>query len=150
MPTMGEEAVDRIRRDHEHMLHLIDRIRSECTERGKIDNCNDCGASRKGVCHGNIEQMIRSFVETTLKHNLIELMFMEDRVPSAHRLAHNQAHMDIAQQLKAIRVIFSEDGNCVLAIEGIDHVHQTLLAHFKDFDQQLEAYLLEAALAPQP
>ncbi|TXT24841.1 MAG: hypothetical protein FD131_4835 [Rhodocyclaceae bacterium] len=46
MPTMGQEAVDRIRRDHEHMLHLIDRIRSECTERGKVDNCNDCGANR--------------------------------------------------------------------------------------------------------
>lgn len=150
MPTMGEEAVERIRRDHEHMLQLIDRIRAECTERGRIDDCGDCSQSRQGVCHGNIEQMIRAFVETTLKHNLIELMFMEDRVPSAHRLAHNQAHMDIAQQLKAIRVVFSEDRNCVLAIEGIDQVHQTLLAHFKDYDQQLEAYLIEAALAPQP
>ncbi|TXT24840.1 MAG: hypothetical protein FD131_4834 [Rhodocyclaceae bacterium] len=58
--------------------------------------------------------------------------------------------MDIAQQLKAIRVVFSEDGNCVLAIEGIDHIHHTLLAHFKDYDQQLEAYLIEAALAPLP
>ena len=150
MPTMGEEAVERIRRDHEHMLQLIDRIRAECTERGRIDDCGDCSQSRQGVCHGNIEQMIRAFVETTLKHNLIELMFMEDRVPSAHRLAHNQAHMDIAQQLKAIRVVFSEDRNCVLAIEGIDQVHQTLLAHFKDYDQQLEGYLIEAALAPQP
>lgn len=150
MPTMGEEAVERIRRDHEHMLQLIDRIRAECTERGRIDDCGDCSQSRQGVCHGNIEQMIRAFVETTLKHNLIELMFMEDRVPSAHRLAHNQAHMDIAQQLKAIRVVFSEDRNCILAIEGIDQVHQTLLAHFKDYDQQLEAYLIEAALAPQP
>jgi hemerythrin len=147
---MGEEAVERIRRDHDHMLQLIDRIRAECTERGRIDNCGDCSQSRQGVCHGNIEQMIRAFVETTLKHNLIELMFMEDRVPPAHRLAHNQAHMDIAQQLKAIRVVFSEDGNCILAIEGIDHVHQTLLTHFKEFDLQLEAYLIEATLAPQP
>lgn len=150
MPTMGEEAVEKIRRDHEHMLHLIDRIRAECTERGKIDNCGDCSPSRQGICHGNIEQMIRSFVETTLKHNLIESMFMEERVPPAHRHAHNQAHMDIAQQLKAIRVLFSEEHNCVLAIEGIDHIHATLMAHFKDYDQQLEAYLLAAALAPQP
>jgi hypothetical protein len=57
--------------------------------------------------------------------------------------------MDIAQQLKAIRVLFSEDGNCVLAIEGIDHIHQTLQAHFKDYDQQLEAFLTETTLAPQ-
>jgi hemerythrin len=148
MPTAGEEAVERIRRDHEHMLHLIDRIRAECTERGKIDNCNDCSQSRRGVCHGNIEQMIRAFVETTLKHNLIESMFMEDRVPSAHRVAHNKAHMDIAQQLKAIRVLFSEDGNSILAIEGIDHIHDTLLAHFRDYDQQLEAYLVESVAAP--
>ena len=69
---------------------------------------------------------------------------------AAHRIAHNQAHMEIAQQLKAIRVVFSEDGNCVRAIEGIDRIHQTLQAHFTDYDQQLEAYLLEAAPAPQP
>jgi len=150
MPTMGEEAVERIRRDHGHMLHLIDRIRSECTERGKIDSCNDCHPTRQGVCHGNIEQMIRSFVETTLKHNLIESMFMEDRVPAAHRMAHNQAHIDIAQELKAIRIVFSEDGNCVLAIEGIEHIHKILLEHLKEYDQQLETFLLEAALAPQP
>jgi hypothetical protein len=147
---MGEEAVERIRRDHGHMLHLIDRIRSECTERGKITSCKDCQPTRQGVCHGNIEQMFRSFVETTLKHNLIESMFMEDRVPTAHRMAHNQAHMDIAQQLKAVRLVFSEDGNCLLAIEGIDHIHKILLEHLKEYDQQLEAYLLEAALAQQP
>lgn len=148
MPTVGEESVERIRRDHAHMLHLIDRIRAECTERGNIATCNECTASHQGVCHGNIEQMIRAFVETTLKHNLIELMFMEDRVPAAHRIAHNQAHMDIAQQLKAIRVVFAEDSDCLLAIEGIDHVHQTLLSHFREFDEKLEAYLVEAPVAP--
>jgi hemerythrin len=149
MPTMGEEAVERIRRDHENMLHLIDRIGSECTERPTIDNCDDCPSNRRGVCHGNIEQLIRAFVETTLKHNLIESMFMEERVPAAHRIAHNQAHLDIAQQLKAIRVVFSEDGNCVQAIEGIDHIHNILMVHFKDYDQHLENYLLETNVAPQ-
>lgn len=149
MPSNGEEAVARIRRDHEHMLLLIDRIRSQCTQRGILDNCNDCSSPQKGVCHGNIEQLIRSFVETTLKHNLIESMFMEDHVPAAHRIAHNQAHMDIAQQLKAIRVVFSEDGNYILAIEGIDLIRQTLLAHLKDYDRQLERHLLETHLAPQ-
>lgn len=150
MPTIGEEAVERIRRDHGHMLHLIDRIGAECTERGTITNCNDCHATRHGICHGNIEQLIRSFVETTLKHNLIESMFMEEHVPAAHRMAHNQAHIDIAQELKNIRIVFSEDGNCVLAIEGIDRIHKILLDHLKEHDAQLEAYLLQAALAPQP
>jgi hemerythrin len=149
MPSNGEDAVERIRRDHAQMLQLIDRIRSQCTQRAILKNCNECDPVQRGVCHGNIEQLIRSFVETTLKHNLIESMYMEERVPSAHRIAHNQAHMEIALQLKAIRVVFSEDGNCILAIEGIDHIHQTLLAHLKDYDRQLESYLLEANLAPQ-
>ena len=56
--------------------------------------------------------------------------------------------MEIAQQLKAIRAVFSECGNKILAIEGIEHVHQTLIAHFRDYDQPLEGYLNEAALAP--
>lgn len=148
MPSNGDDAVERIRRDHERMLQLVDRIRSECTQQGKIDNCKDCAPNRRGVCHGNIEQLIRSFVETTLKHNVIESMFMDEVAPAAHRIAHNQAHMEIAQQLKAIRVVFSEDGNCVLAIEGIDRIHQTLQAHFTDYDQQLEIYC-SAALATQ-
>lgn len=144
MPPIGEDAVARIRRDHERMLQLVERIRSECSQRDKIDNCNDCSPTLRHVCHGNIEQLIRSFVESTLKHNLMESMFMEELAPQAHRVAHNQAHMDIAQQLKEIRVVFSEDGNCVLAIEGIDRVQQTLLTHFRDYDQQLESYLTVA------
>ena len=66
---------------------------------------------------------------------------MADNVPKAHRLAHNQAHQVIGEQLRAIRLIFSADGNCVLAIQGIDEVLQTLQAHFREFDQHLEAYL---------
>lgn len=141
MPPIGDDAVDRIRRDHEHMLQMVGRIRSECSEQGKVANCSECAPNRRGVCHGNIEHLIRSFVESTLKHCAIESMFMEEAVPAAHRIAHNKAHMEIALQLKAIRVIFTEDGNGVQAIEGIDQVHQTLLAHFKDYDLQLETYL---------
>jgi len=124
-------------------MQLVERIRSECTQRGKISNCNNCASDRRGVCHGNIEQLIRTFVETTLKHNAIESMYMVDLVPASHRNAHIRAHMEIALQLKSIRVVFSEDGNCVEAIEGIDQIHQTLLAHFTDFDEKLEGYLTE-------
>lgn len=141
MSPIREQAVDKMRRDHEHMLQLIERIQSQCNQRERLDNCNDCQASQRGVCHGNIEQMIRTFVEMTLKHNLVESMFMEDIVPPAHRIAHNQAHMAIAQQLKEIRVVFAEDGNGIRAIEGIDRVRDTLFAHFREHDQQLEDYL---------
>lgn len=71
-------------------------------------------------------------------------MYMEHFVPDDHRIAHNRAHLEIAQQLKDIRVIFSEDGNCVLAIDGMERIRQTLIAHFKDYDQQLEAYVSAA------
>lgn len=145
MSGMREQDVEKIRRDHDHMLGLIERIKAECTQRGRVDNCNACLPNLRVVCRGNIEQLIKSFVEVTLKHNLIESMYMEDGVPSTHRVAHNRAHMVIAEQLKAIRVIFSEDGNGILAIEGVDQALATLMTHFKDYDQELEGYLLAPA-----
>lgn len=145
MPAIQEQAVEKIRRDHEQMLGLIRRIKAECTQNDKIENCNDCHPNIRHVCHGNIEQLVRVFVEFTLKHNLVESMYMEGGVPHAHRVAHNQAHMDIAQQLKALRVVFSDDGNCVLAIDGIDKALTTLLGHFNEYDQELERYLLAPA-----
>lgn len=144
MPPNREESLDKIQRDHDYMLRLIERILGECDQTGQLESCKDCQPTRRHVCHGNIEQLIRSFVEATLKHNFLEAMYMEHFVPDDHRIAHNRAHLEIAQQLKDIRVIFSEDGNCVLAIDGMERIRQTLIAHFKDYDQQLEAYLSAA------
>lgn len=145
MPLIREEAAGRMRRDHDLMIDLIQRIKATCTEVGAIDNCDNCQPDRRQVCHSSVEQLIRAFVEVTLKHNVMESLYMEECVPAAHRQAHNQAHMVIAEQLKAIRVVLSGDGNCVLAIDGIDQVLSALLAHFSEFDQQLEGYLLEPA-----
>ena len=144
MEETQQQSVDRIHRDHEQMLELIDRIKAECIQDGKLDNCHQCPSNIRLVCHGNIKQMVRMFVESTLKHNLIESIFMEGKVPAAHQIAHNKAHKEIAEQLKSIRVIFSDDGNCILAIKGIDTVHQALEAHFKAFDEELERLLLAA------
>ena len=124
------------------MLELISRIKAECTQRERVDNCHACESSIRHLCHGNIEALIKTFVDVTLKHILIESMYMEERVPQAHRIAHNWAHMDISLQLKAIRVVFSQDGNCILAIDGVDQIQASLFKHFTDFDQQLETYLL--------
>lgn len=145
MPEDREEAVERMRRDHEHMLGLIERIVSYCDQRDRLASCNDCQSTQHTVCHGNIELLIRAFVEMTLKHNLVESMYMGEIVPSEHRIAHNQAHMDIAQQLKEIRLVFTADGNGIQAIEGIDRVRQSLIEHFRDHDQRLEAYLSSTA-----
>ena len=145
MPPIRDQAAEKMRRDHEHMLGLIERIVSYCDQRDRLASCNDCQSTQHTVCHGNIELLIRAFVEMTLKHNLVESMYMNEIVPSEHRIAHNQAHMDIAQQLKEIRLVFTADGNGIQAIEGIDRVRQTLMEHFRDHDQQLEAYLAATA-----
>ncbi len=127
------------------MIKLANRIKALCTQSDEVSNCNSCDRGKFQVCRGNIDQQIRSFVEFTLKHNLIESLYMTDVVPKAHRIAHTQAHLSIAQKMKSIRAVFSEDGNCILAIEGIDHVLESLLAHIEEFDQPLEQYLLTAA-----
>jgi len=145
MTQIGEPAVERMCRDHALMLEMVQRIKSLCTQSNEVDNCNRCQLDQRQACQGNIEQLIRTFVEFTLKHNLIESLYMEDGAPVAHRIAHNQSHLILAEQMKAIRVVLSEDGNCVLAIEGIDRVLETLQAHFKEYDQQLEGYLLAPA-----
>ena len=145
MSPIREQAADRIRRDHDHLIDPVRRIKASCTQSDKVDNCDDCEFIQTQLCHGNIEQLVRSFVEVTLKHNLIESLYMEEGVPQTHRAAHNQAHMEMAEQMKAIRVVFSKDGNCVLAIEGIDSVLAALQAHFELFDRQLEGYLLTPA-----
>jgi hemerythrin len=149
MTTIGEDAIERMARDHERMLDIIDRIRSVCSHPGETASCTGCPSTQQGVCHGNVEQLTRSFTESTLKHLLIESMLMDERVPAAHRSAHNQAHTDIARQLKSIRVVFSEDKNCVLAVEGIERIHQTLLTHFRDYDAPLESYLAQSTLQAQ-
>jgi hypothetical protein len=145
MPVIRETAAERIRQDHDYMIDLARRIKSLCTQGDKVSDCGGCERTRFQVCHGNIEQQIRAFVEFTLKHNLIESLYMDDGVPKAHRIAHTQAHLNIAQQMKSIRAVFSEDGNCIIAIEGIDKVLEALLAHIEEFDQPLECYLLAAA-----
>lgn len=132
-------------RDHQHLLQLIQRIEDQCDPNDRPERCRDCPEPQRGVCHGNIEQLIRAFVEATLKHNLTESAFMEDVLPTEDRVAHNRAHLEIAQQLKAIRVVFSADGNGIQAIEGIARVRQTLLSHFKEHDQLLESQLTRAA-----
>ena len=143
------QDVEKIRRDHQHMLELISRIQAECTQREKVNNCNACDTSLRQLCHGNIEALIKNFVDVTLKHNLIESIYMmEEGVPPEHRIAHNRAHMEISLQLKEIRVVFTRDGNCILAIEGVDQALASLLRHFKDFDEQLENYLLASELTP--
>lgn len=147
MSPINSKAVEMMLRDHEHLLQLIQRIEDQCNPPPRPERCHDCPDIQRGICHGNIEQLIRTFVEATLKHNLTESTFMEGVLPTRDRVAHNRAHLEIAHQLKAIRVVFSGDGNGIQAIEGIARVRQTLHLHFAKHDQLLETCLTRAVLA---
>ncbi|HEY6896246.1 MAG TPA: hypothetical protein VI279_03215 [Rhodocyclaceae bacterium] len=145
MEPIRKLAFDRTRGDHERMLDLVAQIKAACAQPDAKSDCYGCQPTQRQMCRGNVKDLISEFIEATLKHDVIESLLMEAGVPKEHCLAHKQAHMLIAEQLKAIRVIFSDDGNCVVAIEGIDDVMNVLLAHYEEYDRPLEAYLLAAA-----
>jgi hemerythrin len=145
MPADRERVVAKLRQDHEYMAGLMHRIGAMCARDEAVENCNGCQLSQRILCHDNIGQLIRGFVEVTLRHNLVESACMGEYIPRAHRIAHNRAHLEIAEQIKTIRLVFAADGNSVVAIEGIDGVFGTLSAHMADYDQALERYLLAAA-----
>jgi hemerythrin len=134
-----------MRRDHEAMLDLIRRIQTLCSERDRGEDCSGCGEDRRAFCRSHVEQLVRAFVEATLKHNAMESLYMDDDVPEVHRRAHNRAHMVIAEQLKNIRIVLAADGNTVRAIAGIDEVLAALSTHFAEYDSHLERYLLAPA-----
>ncbi len=139
--ALAQSSIEKLRQDHVYMIQLINRIKGMCPQRGVVASCADCSLGKQSVCRGNVEQLIRNFVEVTLKHNLLEGLYMEQGAPAEHRIAHNQAHLDIAEQLQHIRAVFSDDGNSLVAIEGIDQVLAALKTHETQFDAPLEEYL---------
>jgi hemerythrin len=144
MSPQQEHSVEKIHRDHDYLLELATRIKGLCTQRGLVESCRTCDPTHRTVCQGNVEQMILTFVESSLKHQLVESVYMHN-APAEHRIAHARAHLAIAEQLKTIRVVFAEDGNSMLAIEGIDAALATLREHIVEYDEPLEEYLRAAA-----
>ena len=138
---MHEHPIDKIDRDHAYLVELMQKIDAACINPGAVSNCRQCDNGRRMVCQGNVDQLIRTFVEGTLKHHMIESAYMADTVPKAHRIAHAQAHLAIAEQLRAIRVQFSADGNTVTAIDGMDVAFDAIRTHIVEFDGPLEQYL---------
>lgn len=127
------------------MIALMRRITRLCGRRDTADDCNACPSGQRSVCHEEIEQLVRTFVDATLRHNLVESFYMTELVPSAHRTAHNRAHLEIAEQLKAVRLAYAANGNGILAIESIEQIFAMISAHMTEFDADLEELLLAAA-----
>ncbi len=142
MSSDREQLVAKLRQDHRYMVDLMHQIKALCGKSEAAVSCDHCPANQRVLCHDNLDQLIRTFVDVTLRHNLVESACMGDDVPREHRQAHMRAHLDIAEKLKAIRFVFSENGDGILAIEGIGAVFSTLSAHLVDYDQDLEQYLL--------
>ena len=137
-----EQIVIKLRSDHAFMVELMERIKALCSGGDTVENCYGCASNHRALCHENIDQLVKSFVDVTLRHNLVESACMQNSVPREHRIAHNRAHMEIAEQMKAIRLIFKQNGDGVTAIVGISEVFKTLSNHLTEFDSQLEQYLL--------
>lgn len=148
MPANDHDFIQKMHRDHESLLRMIDRIVDMCDRQGVADQCKGCDSGRRVVCGGNIEQSIRLFVESTLMHNLLESALMKDYVPHDHRVAHQRAHIDLAEQLKGIRTVLARDGNGIVAIHGIDLVRDALVRHIEEFDAVFEQFL--ASASPDP
>jgi len=142
--SLPESTFEKLAQDHTYIDVLIQQIASLCPSREVSDNCHQCAINKRNLCRSNVEHLIQNFVQVTLKHNLLESLWMEHSAPEAHRIAHNRAHLDIAEQLDQIRAVFADDGNSLVAIEGIDRIRATLRAHRHDFDAPLEAHLKAA------
>lgn len=144
MKSDQEPLVAKLRQDHAYLIELMEEIRGLC-DRGEPDrSCTACPVSRRTICGSNIEQSIRTFIEITLRHNLIEAACMDINVPRAHRIAHNLAHIEMADQMEAIRRAFEASGNGAVAVEEIGALLDTQANHFVEYDLPLEKYLLAA------
>jgi bacterioferritin-associated ferredoxin len=139
-----ETSIAKLHQDHAYMDALIQQIASLCLSRGSASSCGECRKANHQLCRANVDQLIHNFIQVVLKHNLLESLYMEQSVPEAHRTAHNRAHLRIAEELDAVHAVFSNDGNSLLAIEGIDRVRETLHRHHHEFDTPLQS-LLRAA-----
>jgi hemerythrin len=145
MNMVPEHAVEKIRRDHDYLFELMARLEAVCAKRDEEINCRSCGGEVRAVCQGNVSELIQTFTELTLKHHAVEAFYMSDAAPQEHRTAHLKAHIRIAEQLKAIRVQFSDDGNSVTAIDGVEQTVAMIRAHIDEFDRPLEEFLLVTA-----
>jgi hypothetical protein len=139
-----EQLVSKLRQDHEYMAALMAQIRHLCLRGDGVDHCNGCSVGQRTMCSSDIALAIRTFVDVTLRHNLIESACMAEHVPREHRVAHNRAHIAIAEQLEGIRQAFGESGNGVVAVAALAALFDTLAAHLDEFDHPLERYLLAA------
>lgn len=145
MHSEQEHFVSRIQEDHAYMIELMQRIMTLCGKVGQGGSCNGCEARHRALCNENIEWLIRTFVDFTLHHHLLESTLMaEGVVPQEHRKAHIRAHIALAEQMKAIRIIHAKEGNGIVAIEGVTELFATLASHLTDYDGPLEEFLLAA------
>lgn len=139
-----QQLVQKLHEDHAYLHELMAQIGALCDRSEPAAGCNGCAPKQRTSCNSDIETLIRTFIEATLHHNMLESACMQARVPREHRLAHNQAHLVMSERLKAIRLDFRQTGNGVAAIQEIGEIMGLLTEHIASYDEALEAYLLAA------
>ena len=144
MNTDCQQLVLKLHEDHAYLQALMAQISALCDRGDLTTGCNGCASQQRTSCTSDIENLIRTFIEATLHHNMLESACMQDKAPREHRHAHNQAHLMIAERLKAVRLDFRQTGNGVAAIRDISEIMTLLTEHINSYDEQLEAYLLAA------
>ena len=144
MNTDCQQLVLKLHEDHAYLQALMAQISALCDRGDLTAGCNGCASQQRTSRTSDIENLIRTFIEATLHHNMLESACMQDKAPREHRLAHNQAHLMIAERLKAVRLDFRQTSNGVAAIRDISEIMTLLTEHINSYDEQLEAYLLAA------
>lgn len=139
-----QQLVLKLHEDHAYLQALMAQISALCDRGDPVVGCNGCAPQQRTSCSSDIENLVRTFIEATLHHNMLESACMQDIAPREHRHAHNQAHLMIAERLKAVRLDFRQTGNGVAAIRDIGKIMPLLREHIDSYDEQLEAYLLAA------
>lgn len=142
--SIPESSIEKLHDDHAYLHALIERMRSCCTPGAARTDCRSCQPAKQRLCRSNVEQLIRTFIQTTLKHHLLESLLMENHVPEPHRQAHNAAHLVLAERLDQIRAVLADDGETVLAIDGLEQFESDLMAHETGFDGPMLQYLQRA------
>lgn len=144
MTTDRQQLVLKLHEDHAYLQALMAQITALC-ERGDLTSgCNGCAPQQRTSCNTDIENLIRTFIEATLHHHMLESACMQELTPREHRHAHNRAHLVIGERLKAVRLDFRQTGNGVATIREITAITALLTQHINSYDEQLESYLLAA------
>ncbi len=143
MSSNQEQLITKLRQDHAYIFELMERIRAICKTGFPEEGCQKCDLSRREPCQMDIEHLVRTLFEVSLRHHLVESAWMKNNVPSDHLIAHNYDHLKISDAMNRIRQDFKENGNGLSVITQVTALLDHLTSHLEEFDLPMERFFLE-------